>query len=357
MPKGMPEALPQRREEVLPSPEGRLPLQGRRAEGTRITVLDYDGEKLEEREVAAVEECFPFRQAPTVTWINVEGLGEVEKVEKLGGAFGMHPLVLEDILAGDQRPKVEDLDDYLCIVLKMLDYDEEAGEVIHEQVSLILGQAFVISFQEGREGDVFDPVRERIRSGKGRLRKLGADHLAYALLDAVVDRYFPILERIGDRVDALEEELVSDPTARTLEELHRLKREMLYLRRSVWPLREVISGLERAESPLIQESTGIYLRDVYDHIIQVIDTIETYRDMLAGMLDIYLSSVSNRMNAVMKVLTIIATIFMPLTFLAGVYGMNFKHMPELEWGYPLIWGVILFVGLVMLLYFKRKQWL
>lgn len=355
----MPEALAQRREEAVPSPEGRPSLKGRKAEGTRVTVLDYDSEKLEEREVTAVEECFPFRQAPTVTWINVEGLGEVEKVEKLGGAFGMHPLVLEDILAGDQRPKVEDLDDYLCIVLKMLDYDEESGEVIHEQVSLILGQAFVISFQEGREGDVFDPVRERIRSGKGRLRKLGADHLAYALLDAVVDHYFPILERIGDRVDALEEELVSDPTARTLEELHRLKREMLYLRRSVWPLREVVSSLERAETPLIQQSTGIYLRDVYDHTVQVIDTIETYRDMLAGMLDIYLSSVSNRMNAVMKVLTIIATIFMPLTFLAGVYGMNFKHMPELEWpwSYPLVWGVMLLVGLAMVLYFKRKQWL
>jgi len=328
-----------------------------KAEAMKITVMDYDGDRVEEKEVRAVEECFPFKEAPSVTWINVEGLHQVEPLEKLGGAFGLHPLVLEDILTTDQRPKVEDQGDYLYIVLKMLDYQEE--EIIHEQVSLILGSNFVISFQEGREGDVFNPIRERIRSGKGKIRKSGADHLAYALLDSIVDSYFAILEKLGEQVEALEEELIADPGPETLEEIHRLKREMLYLRKSLWPLREVISTLERGESALIQESTGIYIRDVYDHTIQVIDSIETFRDMLSGMLDIYLSSISNRMNAVMKVLTLIATIFMPLTFLAGVYGMNFKHMPELgwPWAYPVLWLVLALIGITMVVYFKRKKWL
>jgi magnesium transporter len=209
------------------------------------------------------------------------------------------------------------------------------------------------------EGDVFDPIRERIRNGKGRLRKMGADYLAYALLDSIVDNYFIIMEKLGERIEFLEEELVTRPTAETLRVIHQLKREMIFLRKAVWPLREVVSGLERGESSLMKESTRIYLRDVYDHTIQVIDAIETFRDMVSGMLDIYLSSISNRMNAVMKVLTIIATIFMPLTFIAGIYGMNFKYMPELEWqwGYPAIWLVVLCIGISMLIYFKKKKWL
>ncbi len=339
-----------------PAKSGLLP--GEAKAGTmKITVMDYDELHLEEKEARTAEECFPFRDKPTVTWINVEGLADAAALEKLGERFGLHALIVEDILAPDQRPKVEDQGEYLYLVLKMLDY--QAEEIAHEQVSLILGSNFVISFQEGREGDVFNPIRERIRSGKGKIRKMGADHLAYSLLDSIVDSYFTILEKLGERVEALEEELIADPGPRTLEEIHRLKREMLYLRKSLWPLREVISTLERGESPLIHESTGIYLRDVYDHTIQVIDSIETFRDMLSGMLDIYLSSISNRMNAVMKVLTVIATIFMPLTFLAGIYGMNFKYMPELEWpwGYPLIWGVIVLVGLAMVVYFRRKRWL
>jgi magnesium transporter len=328
-----------------------------KAGATKITVLDYDELHLEEKEARTAEECFPFRDKPTVTWINVEGLADAAALEKLGERFGLHALIVEDILTTDQRPKVEDQGDYLYIVLKMLDYQKE--EIIHEQVSLILGSNFVISFQEGREGDVFNPIRERIRSGKGKIRKSGADHLAYALLDSIVDSYFAILEKLGEQVEALEEELIADPGPETLEEIHRLKREMLYLRKSLWPLREVISTLERGESALIQESTGIYLRDVYDHTIQVIDSIETFRDMLSGMLDIYLSSISNRMNAVMKVLTLIATIFMPLTFLAGIYGMNFKHMPELEWpwAYPVLWLALASIGITMVVYFKRKKWL
>jgi magnesium transporter len=253
---------------------------------------------------------------------------------------------------------MEDYGDYLYVVVKMLHDKGKTGQVEAEQVSLIIGPNFVFSFQEG-EGDVFEPIRERIRNGKGRLRKMGADYLAYSLLDAIVDYYFVILEKLGERVEFLEEELVTNPKTQTLQEIHHLKREMIFLRKAVWPLREVIGALERGESPLIQKGTSLYLRDVYDHTIQAIDTVETFRDMVSGMLDIYLSSVSNRLNAVMKVLTIIATVFMPLTFLAGVYGMNFKYMPELEWrwGYPLVWAVMIGIGGVMLIYFKRKKWL
>ena len=217
----------------------------------------------------------------------------------------------------------------------------------------------VISFQEGLEGDVFGPLRERLRNDKGRIRKMGADYLAYSMIDAVVDSYFMILEKLGERIELLEEELISDPATKTLQEIHYLKREMIFLRKAVWPLREVIGMMMRGESSLIQDSMKIYLRDVYDHTIQVIDTVETLRDMVTGMLDIYLSSVSNRMNAVMKVLTIIATIFIPLTFIVGVYGMNFKYMPELEWrfGYPMLWLVMIVIGISMLMVFRRKKWL
>jgi len=232
--------------------------------------------------------------------------------------------------------------------------------MLAEQVSLILGPNFVISFQEeGKEGDLFEVVRERLRSSKGKLRKMGADYLLYALLDAIVDGYFVILERLGERIEVLEEELLANPSQLTLQNIHTMKREMIFLRKSVWPLREVISGLQRGESPLITETTGPYLRDVYDHTIQVIDAVESFRDMLAGMLDIYLSSISNRLNEVMKLLTIIATIFIPLTFIVGVYGMNFKLMPELEWrwGYPAVWLVMVVVAGLMLAFFRRKRWL
>jgi len=330
----------------------------KKTEKARITIVDYDKKKFQEKEAKRVEECFPFKDKPTVTWINVDGLHQPEIVKKLGDCFGMHPLVLEDILNTDHRPKMEDFDNYIYIVLKMLTYDDKSDEVIAEQVSLILGSNFVISFQE-KEGDVFNPIRDRIRGDKGRVRKMGADYLAYALTDAIVDNYFIILEKIGEKVEFLEEELVTNPTPETLQTIHNLKRELIFLRKSVWPLREVISGLERGESRLIKETTRVYLRDVYDHTIQVIDTVETLRDMVSGMLDIYLSSVSNRMNEVMKVLTIIATIFIPLTFLAGIYGMNFLNMPELEWywGYPLVLLVMVAICITMLFYFKGKKWL
>ena len=330
----------------------------KKAETLKITVMDYDEANFQEREIRTIEECFVFKDTPTVTWINIDGLHQIEILEKLGRCYGFHPLVLEDILNTDQRPKMEDYGDYLYIVLKMLSYNDKNSEIETEQVSLILGPNFIFSFQE-KEGDVFDPIRERIRSGKGRIRKMGADYLAYALLDSIVDNYFTIMEKLGETIEFLEEELVTQPTPETLQTIHQLKRELIFLRKAVWPLREVIGGLERGELVLIKETTRIYLRDVYDHTIQVIDTIETFRDMISGMLDIYLSSVSNRLNSVMKVLTIIATIFMPLTFVAGIYGMNFKFMPELEWrwGYPMVWVLVVVIGVFMLIYFKKKRWL
>lgn len=324
----------------------------------RITVIDYDGESFLEKTAATCEECFSFRDTATVTWINVDGVHDPSIVEKIGGHFGLHPLILEDILTTSQRPKLEDLGDMLYIVVRMLEYDESTSQVGTDQLSLIVGPNFLISFQE-LEGDMFDPVRDRIRKAKGRIRKLGPDYLAYALLDAVVDHYFSVLEKLGERIENLEEELIENPSRTTMHAIHGLKREMIYLRKSVWPLREVVAGLERAESGLIRESTHIFFRDVYDHAIQVIDNVETYRDMLSGMVETYLSSVSNRMNEVMKVLTIISTIFIPLTFIVGVYGMNFRHMPELEWkwGYFVVWGVILAIGLAMVKFFQNKKWL
>jgi magnesium transporter len=330
----------------------------KKADTPKITVMDYDEAHFQEKEIKTIEECFLFKDKPTVTWINIDGLHQVEILEKLGECYGLHPLVLEDILNTDQRPKMEDYGEYLYIVLRTLNYNDKSSEIESEQISLVLGPNFVFSFQE-REGDTFNPIRDRIRNSKGRIRKMGADHLAYTLLDSIIDNYFIILEKLGEKIESLEEEVVTRPTPETLQTIHHLKREMIFLRKGVWPLREVISGLERGESSLIKESTRIYLRDVYDHTIQTIDTIETYRDMVSGMLDIYLSSISNRLNAVMKVLTIIATIFMPLTFLAGIYGMNFKYMPELEWrwGYPAIWFVMVGIGVFMLVYFRKKRWL
>ncbi len=340
-------------------PPGTLVFDGeQKVEKTRITIFDYDESHFREKEVKAVEECFPFKDEPTVTWVNIDGVHDVEIVEKIGEYFGIHPLVQEDIVHTGQRPKMEDFDDYLYIVLKMLFYDDAKDEISAEQVSLIVGGNYVISFQE-REGDVFESVRERLRGRKGRIIKQGADYLAYALLDTIVDSYFSILEKTGDRIELLEEELISNPSPDTVGIIQRMKREMIVLRKSIWPLREVISSLERDESPVFKESTHVFLRDVYDHTIQVIDTVEALRDMIGGMLDIYLSSVSNRMNEVMKVLTIIATIFIPLTFIAGIYGMNFENMPELRvpWAYPVVWGVMGVVGLFMVFYFRRKRWL
>lgn len=324
----------------------------------KLTVMDYHAGGCEEKEIKALKECFYYSDTSIVSWIDVEGLHEIEIIRQVGDCQGLHPLVLEDILNTHQRPKVEDYGDYLYIVLKML-HTTAGGGIGAEQVSLILGSNFVISFQEGMKGDVFNPIRERLRSGKGRIREMGADYLAYALMDAIIDNYFVVLERVGERIEDLEDEVVSDPRPETVRTINQLKREVILLRKAVWPLREVISALERRESALISETVVVYLRDLYDHTIQVIDTIEASRDMLAGMLDVYLSSISNRMNEIMKFLTIIGTIFIPLTFIAGLYGMNFQNMPELrwQWGYFACLLLMLSVAVSLLFYFKHKKWL
>jgi magnesium transporter len=343
-------------------PPGTLVHVGEERTGpVQITILDYDEGELQEFCVTSIDKCLDFKAKPSVTWIDVVGVHQPEVIEKIGDRFGIHPLVLEDIVHTEQRPKMEDFDDYIFIVLKMLaslETDDGEEEIRSEQVSLIVGQGFVISFQE-TEGDVFDSVRDRIRKSKGKIRRKGADYLAYALIDAVVDNYFLILEDVGEDLEVLEDELVASPSIETSHQIHDMKRDMIFLRKSVWPLREVISRLARGESEIFEESTAIYLRDVYDHTVQVIDAIETFRDILSGMLDVYLSSISNRMNEVMKVLTIIATIFIPLTLVAGIYGMNFDYMPELRWhwGYPAVLLFMFVTGFLMLLYFRRKGWL
>ncbi|MFH2108436.1 MAG: magnesium/cobalt transporter CorA [Chrysiogenia bacterium] len=331
----------------------------KKAMASSIRILDYDESSLREKKQADFDECLPFRDSDSVTWIDIEGLQDVGLLERLGNGYGLHPLILEDILNTDQRPKFDDMDRYMYVVLKMLDYDPDTADIASEQVSIVFGRNFVISIQEGSEGDPFEPLRERIRSGKGRIRKLGPDYLAYSLLDAIIDHYFLILEKFAESIEMLEENLISDPGPETLRRIHHLKREMIFLRKSAWPLREVIYGLEKSDSDLIRPETKLFLRDIYDHAVHIIDSIETYREMLSSMLDIYLSSVSNRMNQVMKVLTVIATIFMPLTFLAGIYGMNFKYMPETgwRWGYPLVLLIMLGVGGLMLYFFKKKNWL
>jgi len=330
----------------------------RKVEKVRITAIDYAPDRFEEREITSVTDCAPYRDSRTVTWINISGLHDTDMIKEIGEIFHLHPLVLEDIVNTQQRPKMEDYESYIYLVLKMLAYDDEAGVIRSEQISLILGPTYVISFQE-KDGDVFDPVRDRIRKGKGRARRMGADYLAYALLDAVVDNYFVLLEKLGAQIESLEEDLVDAPTSELLQAIHELKRENILLRKSVWPLREVVSGLERAESRLIHKPTVPFLRDVYDHTVQVIDAVESFRDLISGMQDLYLSSVSNRMNEVMKVLTIFATIFIPLTFVAGIYGMNFAFMPELgwKWSYPILMAGLAVVAGIMVGSFRKRGWL
>jgi len=322
-----------------------------------VSVLDFDADRVEERKDVPAAECAPMRDSATTTWIDVDGVHDAGAVEELCAQFGIHPLVVEDIVNTGQRPKIEEHEDYLYLVVRMLRRDE-AGELRSEQVSILLGPHWVISFQE-EPGDVFEPVRERIRTGKGRIRKSGPDYLAYALLDAVVDHYFVVFEPYADRVEEVEADLARNPDPAVLDTIHRLKRELIGVRRAVWPLREALSTLARTESPLVRRQTVLFLRDVYDHAVQVIDTVEAFRDTVSGLLDLYLSSVSNRMNEVMKVLTIIATIFIPLTFIAGIYGMNFRFMPELgwRWAYFGVLGVMAAVAIGMVFYFRRKRWL
>jgi magnesium transporter len=324
----------------------------------QITVIGYGPDAVEEHQFLQVDQYLQSPCDSSIIWVNVEGVHDVELVRLLGDKHAFHTLVLEDIVNTVQRPKIEDYGDYLFIVLRML-CPLKDGDFSSEQISIILGPNYLFTFQEGIAGDAFEPVRTRIRNGKGKIRGMGADYLAYALIDAIVDGYFTVLEGVGERIVDVEEELTQTPDQESLHRINGIKKEIIYLRKAVWPLREAVSFLERGDSHLLHDATRLYFRDIYDHTVQVIDTVETYRDLLSGMLDLYLSSISNRTNEVMKFLTVIGTIFMPLTFLVGVYGMNFKHFPELEWknGYFALWGLMIVVALLMVAYFRKKHWL
>jgi len=330
----------------------------RKAESVVISMINYDRASINEVTLARIEDCFADAEDARVAWINVDGLHDVSVVEAVGDRFGIHRLALEDVLSTHQRPKVEDYEGHSLIVLKMLFFDAETESLTAEQVSLIIGEGFVFSFQE-RQGDVFEPVRHRLRAGKGKIRTMGADYLTYALMDAIVDSYFQIMEEVGDRIEELEAQVFDEPQIDILHRIHRLRREMLVLRRAIWPLRESLGLLYRGEVDTVHEETQVYFRDVYDHSVQVIDAVETLREVLSGAMDLYMSGVSNRMNEVMKVLTIISTIFIPLSFFAGLYGMNFQYMPELgvPWAYPALLGLMVAIALGMLFYFRRKEWL
>jgi magnesium transporter len=329
-----------------------------RKKPVRIDLIDYTEADYEERKIDDVEELAAYLKADTTTWINVSGVHDTKLVERLGKLADLHPLTLEDITNTTRRPKIDEYDEYLYAVVKMAFYREKTGDLEIEQVSLILGKNFVISFQEDRE-DILDPLRERIRGGKGKIRRSGSSYLTYAIVDTVVDHYFAVLERFGEDIEELEERLMEDPTRTVLNDVYRMKRELIFIRRAVWPMRDVTSAFARNDYRLTTKETELYFRDVYDHVIQVADTIETFRDMASGMLDLYMSSVSNRLNEVMKVLTVFSTIFIPLTFVVGIYGMNFKFFPELEWryGYAFVWGIMIAAILGMLAFFRRKKWM
>ncbi len=328
----------------------------KKAEQVTVQTFNYAGDRCDERHVVKFDELAPPTDE-SVTWANVSGIHKVDVLEAFGRQFALHPLLLEDIANTEQRPKLDDYETYFFLVIKMLSLTDKQ-DIAVEQVSLVLGRNFVLSFQENGT-DVFQPVRERLRGGKGRMRQSGADYLVYALVDAIVDQYFAVLEVLGEKIEALQQTVVADPKPETLKEIHALKRQLLFLRRAVWPLRDVMNNLSRSDCPFLQQPTKVFFRDVYDHVIQIVDTIETLREMVSASLDIYLSSVSYRLNAVMRVLTVITTIFMPLSFIASIYGMNFEHMPELksEWGYPAVLAVMALVGVGMLFAFRNKRWL
>lgn len=340
-------------------PPGSLVYVGSRTdEPVRISMMDYNQERLDEIPEATLENIQTSMGRDSVTWVNVSGIHDPSQVAAVGRLYHLHPLAMEDIVDTNHRAKLDDYESHLFLVLKMALQEPEATDIVFEHVCLVIGKDYLISFQE-REGDVFGPVRERLRKPAGRMRKSGPDYLGYALVDMIVDHYYGILDRLGEEIEIIQEEALTNPTAKTRRAIHDVRRRVVMLRKAVWPLREMLAGLLRGESALVRDTTLIFLQDVYDHVIQVIDTVETYRELLTGALETYMSSISLKMNEVMKVLTIMASLFIPLTFLAGVYGMNFKYMPELEWryAYPVFWGAVGAVFLTMVVWFKTKKWL
>jgi magnesium transporter len=334
------------------------PYEGIDNSKTRIEIMDYDAEHLIVNQNASLEECIALKELPSLTWIHVHGVHNSNTIQLLGSHFGLHPLIVEDVMSVGQRPKLDDYKDNIYLIVRTLKYDKDGGEIEDEQVSVILGENYVISFVE-TDVDIFEPVRNRLRNKKSRIRSQGVDYLAYALIDLIVDHYFEILEQVDQDLEDLEEQLIHKPRADILVKIQNTKRKITYLRKSVWPMREVISHFRRIETPLIQDSTKLYIQDVYDHTIQTIDTIESFRDIVSGMFDIYLSNINLRMNEIMKVLTIVSTIFVPLTFVASLYGMNFDYIPGLHsrWGYFTLLGFMILVAIGMLLFFRKKKWI
>jgi magnesium transporter len=348
-----------RKHKKVGAPPGSLVYHGKPIhEQIELTIIDYGPDHVTEKKNASIQECMIFLDTPSITWIHICGIHDIKTVEQLGRHFGLHPLMLEDIVTSGQRSKLDDYKDNIFIVLRLLNYDEEKDNIEDEQVSLILGKNFVISFSETKK-DLFEPVEQRIRQKNSRITHRGADYLCYALIDCTVDNYFSVLEQVDDKLERLEQELVNLPSNATLVKIQKTKRDIAHLRKSVWPTRGVINLFRRLDSPLIKETTNLYMQDVYDHTIQAIDTIESFRDLSSGLLDIYLSNINLRMNEVMKVLTVVSTIFVPLTFVASIYGMNFENIPELHWKYSYfaVLGLMLSMSLGMLCFFRHKKWI
>ena len=337
---------------------GTLIYTGDKTNTLSIEVFDYNIDRIEEKDLIQIEVAFEYKSTDSITWININGLNHINEIEKIGKHYNLHPLILEDIVNTGQRPKIDEYDNYIFVVLKMLYYNSDEN-IVSEQVSFILGENYVLSFQEA-EGDVFDSVRERLRFSKGRIRGLGSDYLLYTLIDAVTDHYYFIIETMGNKIEDLEDNLFNGQTKNEIsQQIQDLKREVLKVRRAIFPLREIINRIEKTDNKLILDKTLHYYRDIYDHIIQISENIDIYREMIWGLMDMYMTSISNKMNEVMKVLTIIATIFIPLTFIAGIYGMNFDNIPELHYKYSyfILWAVMIVLFIGMLAYFKRKKWL
>lgn len=324
-----------------------------------IFLIDYNQTDIVHKQLNTPEECASYLDKESVTWVDVQGLGSVDILERLGKVFDLHPLVLEDVVNVPERPKIEDYDDQLLIISRMVVPKEQVCGFYSEQVSLVLGKYYLLTVQEEPNHDCLEGVRSRIEKGKGIIRRQGADYLAYTLLDAIIDGFFPVLELYGERIQELEEEVIVNPTRKTLQKIYKIRRELLQLRRAIWPQRDAINSLIREGNDLISDEVRVYLRDCYDHTVQVMDMVETYRELASGLMDVYLSAVSNKMNEVMKLLTVVSAIFIPLTFIAGVYGMNFEYMPELKWhwGYPLCWAVMLAIAFGLIFFFWRKGWL
>lgn len=327
-------------------------------EESTISVIDYNKEKIEEQQIQSIEQVLEFIKKETVTWVNIEGLTNVNIIESVGNLFDIHPLVLEDILNTHQRPKFEEYDGYLYIVLKSLSLENKKFEVNYEQISILVLDKLVVTFKE-KQDDLFLPLRQRLKNNKGRFRHEGSDYLTYAIIDTIVDQNFVLLDSLDEILDSLEKELFTDPTPETLTSIQKVKRELINIKRSILPLRELLAAILRSESTLIKKKIHIYFSDIYDHILSITEAIESARDMLSALLDIYLSMTSNKMNEVMKILTIFASIFIPLTFIAGIYGMNFEYMPELtwKWAYPALWGAFIAIPVILALYFRKKKWL